>query len=632
MNAELLEIRDHMARFPPFDELDDALLDELANQVDVAYFKAGSMILEADREIHDLCYIRSGAVEIYRRNDDLYNRLGEGDIFGHFNLLRNNRVRFPAKAMEDTLIYYIPDSIFYRLCEEDNSFSEFVEVEKPRLQSTVEAQHKRNDLMSTRVRKVINRLPLLIESDASARDAASRMTNENVSAALIVEPAEDASMAIYTGADGRQWALCGILTDADLRQRLVAEGLSPDESIATLHSGELITIQSDETVQEAMLSILRNNVQHLPVLHRRRPVGLLHLSDIIRYETQSSLYLVGSILNQSSLRGLVSLKHEVQTGFERMVRDGSDSKVIGTALSAIGRSFARRILELAEEELGPPPVPYAFMVLGSMARDEQTLVTDQDNAMVLSNDYDPEAHGEYFRTLAKRVSDGLAACGYAYCSGNIMATNDQWRQPQKIWRRYFTEWIDNPTAESLLHCNIFFDLDAVYGEERLVEELQELVANKAPLAERFLAAMARNALNRTPPLGFFRTFVMEKNGKENRSINIKRRGTAPMVDLIRIHALACGSRAQNSFDRLDDIARTQLLTPNAVEKIRYALEFMSMARIWHHLSDVEADREPDNNIEPEDVSNSERHNLKDAFQVLSNAQSFLQFRYPSPRS
>jgi len=127
--------------------------------------------------------------------------------------------------------------------------------------------------MSTRVRKVISRLPLLIESDATARDAATRMTNENVSAALIVEPAEDASMAIYTGADGRQWALCGILTDADLRHKLVARGLSADESIVTLHSGELITIQSDETVQEAMLSILRNNVQHLPVLHRRRPVG-----------------------------------------------------------------------------------------------------------------------------------------------------------------------------------------------------------------------------------------------------------------------------------------------------------------------------------------------------------------------
>ena len=628
MNSELLEIRDHMARFPPFDRLEDALIDEVASSVDVAYFKAGSMILEGDREIHDLCYIRSGAVEIYRRNNDLYNRLGEGDIFGHFNLLRNNRVRFPARAMEDTLIYFIPDSVFYRLCESDDDFAEFVEVEKPRLQATVEAQHKSNDLMSTRVRKLVHRLPLLIEANATARDAAGRMTEENVSAALVVEPAEDADSVIYTGADGRQWALKGILTDADLRVRMIAEGLPHTTPVAELHSGDLVSIQSDETVQEAMLSILRNNVQHLPVLHRRRPIGLLHLSDIIRYETQSSLYLVGSILNQATLKGLVGLQHEVSIAFMRMVRDGSDSKVIGTALAAIGRSFARRILELAEEELGPPPVPYAFMVLGSMARDEQTVVTDQDNAMILSDDYDPDQHGAYFETLAKRASDGLAACGYTYCKGDIMATNPQWRQPLGTWRRYFTEWIDNPTPEALLHCNIFFDLDCVHGEEQFVEELQGLIANKAPLADRFLAAMARNAVNRTPPLGFFRTFVMEKNGHENKSINIKRRGTAPAVDLIRIHALACGSRAQNSFERLDDIAKTQLLTPNAVEKLRYALEFMSMARIWHHLYDVEAGRTPDNNIEPEDVSNSERHNLKDAFQVLSNAQSFLQFRYP----
>ncbi len=630
MNVELLEIRDHMGRFPPFDALSDELLDEVASQVDVAYFRAGSAILEADREIHDLCYIRSGAVEIYRRNEALYNRLGEGDIFGHFNLLRNNRVRFPARAIEDTLIYYIPDSVFYQLCEQDDHFSEFVEVEKPRLQATVEAQHQGNELMATRVRKLVTRLPLLIEDYATVQDAAERMSEENVSAALIVTPSDDERLSIYTGADGRQWALDGILTDADLRSRVVAHGLAPETLVSEVDTGELITIQSGETVQEAMLCILRNNVQHLPILHRRRPIGLLHLSDIIRYETQSSLYLVASILNQTTLKGLVKLNRELEVAFLRMVRDGADSKMIGTALSAIGRSFARRILELAEEELGPPPVPYAFMVMGSMARDEQTVVTDQDNAMVLDDRYDPKLHGEYFHALAKRVTDGLHACGYHYCSGDIMATNDRWRQPLGVWRRYFTEWIDSPTPERLLHSNIFFDMDCVYGEEQLVEILQDLVVNKAPLSERFLAAMARNALNRTPPLGFFRTFVMEKNGNQNASINIKRRGTAPMVDLIRIHALACGSRARNSFERLDDIAKTQLLTPNAVEKIRYALEFMAMVRIQHHAYDLEAERAPDNDIEPENVSNSERLNLKDAFQVLSNAQSFLQFRYPKP--
>ena len=144
--------------------------------------------------------------------------------------------------------------------------------------------------------------------------------------------------------------------------------------------------------------------------------------------------------------------------------------------------------------------------------------------------------------------------------------------------------------------------------------------------------MARNALNRTPPLGFFRTFVMEKDGKHNNSINLKRRGTAPLTDLIRVHALACGSRAQNSFARLDDIDRTQLLAPGVSDKLRYALEFLSMVRIHHQVIDLEHDQPPDNNIEPENVADAERHTLKDAFQVLSNAQKFLKFRYPLPAS
>jgi len=270
------------------------------------------------------------------------------------------------------------------------------------------------------------------------------------------------------------------------------------------------------------------------------------------------------------------------------------------------------------------------MVMGSMARNEQAIVTDQDNALVIDDSFDPEQHDEYFLTLAQRISDGLDACGYTYCKGDIMATNQRWRQPLRVWKKYFNDWIDDPNPERLLHSSIFFDLDHVYGEEDFVEQLQDLVADKASKSPRFLAAMARNALNRTPPLGFFRTFVMEKDGKQNNSINLKRRGTAPMVDLIRVHALACGSRAQNSFDRLDAIAQTQLLVGRSSERIRYAMEFISIVRIRHQVIDIEEEREPDNNIEPENVSDTERHNLKDAFQVLSNAQKFLKFRYPLP--
>ncbi|MGQ4878844.1 DUF294 nucleotidyltransferase-like domain-containing protein [Billgrantia sp. LNSP4103-1] len=629
MDAELIEIRQHMGRFPPFDALDDELLDEVAGQVEVGYYKAGSDVLRFDQELHELCYIRSGAVEVRRRTGDLYNRLGEGDIFGQFSLLRNHRVRYPARALEDTLIYFIPEGIFLRLCEADEHFADFVELERPRLEAAVEEHKKANDMMITRVRKLLTRYPVMVEASATVQEAARQITDSQASAALILDEPDEPRYT-FTDSQDRPWRLRGILTDSDFRTRIVAEGLAADTPVGELASGRLITIQSDESVHEAMLCMLRNNIHHLPVLYRRRPVGIVHLSDIIRYETHSSLYLVSNIFHQSSVEGLARLAPDVRVAFVRMVEEGANSQMVGSALSTIGRSFMRRLLELAEQTLGPPPVAYCFMTNGSMARNEQTIVTDQDHALILADGFDPARHDEYFSRLATFVSDGLAACGYAYCKGNVMATNPRWRQPLAVWKRYFTEWIESPTPEGLLHCSIFFDLDSAYGEEAYVEELQDLLARKAPDSPRFLAALARNALNRKPPLGFFRTFVMEKDGKHNNSINLKRRGTAPLVDLIRVHALACGSRAQNSFERLDDISATQLLAPGVGEKLRYAMELLSMVRIRHQVYDLQQEHEPDNNIEPENVADSERHHLKDAFQALSHAQKFLKYRYPVP--
>ncbi|MFU8878250.1 MAG: DUF294 nucleotidyltransferase-like domain-containing protein [Wenzhouxiangellaceae bacterium] len=630
MDTETLEIRQHMARFPPFDELSDALLDTVAGSVDVAYFRAGSDILERGAPINELHYIRSGAVEVYRRSGALYNRLEEGDIFGHFSLLRSRRVHFPAKAIEDTLIYLIPGSIFEQLCSEDEQFADFVELDQPRLKSTVEKHAGDAGMMTTRVRTLITRRPVVVTDSATVQEAARRISEEHATAVLVLAEPDENPRDNVTDDEGQPRRLLGILTDSDFRSRVVAEGLAPDTPVGQIISGHPFTAQSDETLQEAMLSMLRNNLQHLPVLHRRRLVGVLHISDIIRHQTHTSLYLVERIFTQGSAQALARLLPDVRQSFVRMVDEGANSEMIGSALSTIGRSFTRRLLELAEAELGPPPVPYCFMALGSMARNEQSIVTDQDNALVLDDRFDPERHDAYFAALGKIVSDGLATCGYTYCTGDIMATNPKWRQPLRVWKSYFSDWIDNPTPERLLHSSIFFDLDSVQGEEAFVVQLQDLVAQKAPASPLFLAAMARNASNRTPPLGFFRNFVMEKDGKQNNTINVKRRGTAPMVDLIRVHALASGSTAQNSFDRLNDIEKTGLLPSGVGDRIRYALEFISMVRIRHQAISLKRDEAPTNSIEPENISSSERHNLKDAFQLLSDAQKFLQFRYPVP--
>jgi CBS domain-containing protein len=208
-----------------------------------------------------------------------------------------------------------------------------------------------------------------------------------------------------------------------------------------------------------------------------------------------------------------------------------------------------------------------------------------------------------------------------------MATNPIWRMTRKEWEECFADWIDNPNPKALLNSSIFFDLDGVHGRLKWAEQLSSFIVRRARKNNRFLACLARNALNRTPPLGFFKSFVMEQDGQHKNTINLKRRGTAPLADLIRVHALAVGSRSQNSFERLDDIAEAGILPKGRAQDIRDAMEFISMVRIRHQAIDVENSIEPDNNIEPDNISEFERRNLKDAFQILSNAQNFLKFRY-----
>ncbi|WP_028303358.1 putative nucleotidyltransferase substrate binding domain-containing protein [Oceanospirillum maris] len=643
MEVEQVEIFEYLRRFVPFKSLPEDVLSALSRQVEIAYFKAGSQILEVGDTVTDIYFVRSGAVEIYRRNGELYNRMSEGGLFAYQSLLIKQKVRFPVKAIEDTLIYFLPESVFRELFDQHEEFADFFEVgDQTRLRQAVSRREDTNELLTSKISTLITREPVVMPNTASVQEAAQRMTEEGVSSLLIIQveandPAADESTFIgpkasVSGADGSEHTVCGIITDRDLRTRVVSQGLPFDTQVLEIMSQGLVMINSDEYVFEAMLTMLRTNVHHLPILKKGRPIGVVALSDLVRYESRNSLFVVSSIFRQQTVEELAALQTDVQSSFVRMVNEDANSHMIGSAMAVIGRSFKQRLLELAEETFGPPPIPYCFLALGSMARDEQLIVTDQDNAMILDDSFDPELHDGYFKQLAQFVCDGLAACGYSYCTGDVMATNQQWRQPKKVWEQYFTDWIDSPTAESLLNSNIFFDLDGVWGHTEWADQLQGLISRRARRSQRFLACMARNALNRTPPLGFFKTFVMEQDGQHKKSINLKRRGTAPLADLIRVHALAVGSRATNSFDRLNDVIDAGILPPDRGPDLRDAMEFISTVRIRHQALDIEAEQEPDNNIEPENMSHFERRNLKEAFQILSDAQKFLKFRYQPNRA
>jgi CBS domain-containing protein len=587
----------------------------LARQIDVRYYAAGSTILEYNAPLDALYLIRSGIVETFRRNGDLYNRLAEGGLFAEQGLLRGKKVRFPAKAVADTLIYLIPAAAFEQLFDNNEYFADYIEIGDTERQANRKSeQPHQSALMTVRINELLNRPAVTLPADASIVQAAQLMRSEGVSCLLLTAP-------------GTTTQIAGLITDRDLRNRVLADELSPTTAVAEIMTQDLVTIAADQFVFEAMLKMLRHNLHHLPVLQQQQPVGVIAIADIIRHESNNSLYIVSSIFRQQTVTELSQLTPAVQACFVRMVHEDANSQMIGSAMATIGRAFKQRLLELAEQQLGPPPVPYCFVALGSMARDEQLIVTDQDNAIILDDRFEPALHDAYFSQLATFVCDGLAACGYPYCSGKIMATNSRWRQPLGVWQQYFTDWIQKPRAETLLHSNIFFDLDAIYGVKQFAEVLNQLIAKQAPDSKLFLASMTRNALLRTPPLGFFQDFVMDEDGKQNDSLNIKRRGTAPFTDLIRVYALSLGSTQRNSYHRLQDIAKANILPKGRAADLRDAFELIAMTRIRHQAYALQQKLMPDNNVRPAALSEFERKQLKAAFQILANAQKFLKFHF-----
>ena len=621
MQAEQVEVSNFLSQYQPFIELPDDARDALAQSIEIAYFREGAPILNLRDPIKDLYVVRSGSVEVFNRVGELHNRLAEGGIFGQMGLLMNGSVRFPVKALDDTLVYCIPEAIFKRYLAEYDAFADYFETDEAEvLRGAVSRSVELSDLSTVQAKTILTRPPVIASPDMTVQQAAKYMVEEEVSFILVCAPASQ----LVAGS-----RLKGILTDQHLRQRIVADGLPLTTPISEVMTSDFEVLDSNAYMFEAMLTMLRFNQPQLPLMHKDEPIGVLTLLDILRHESQSSLLFVKGIFAQQSIKDLARYAKQLPSVYVRMVNEDANSHMVGSAMAVIGRSFKQHLLSMAEEKLGKPPVPYCFLALGSMARDEQLLVTDQDNALLLDDTYDPKEHAEYFEKLAKYVCDGLALCGYTYCTGDIMATNPQWRKTYTQWQECFADWIDNPDPQALLNSSIFFDLDGVWGKTKLADELKTFVAQRAKNNPRFLVNLARNALSRTPPLGFFKNFVMEPDGRHGQSINLKRRGTAPLSDVIRVHALAVGSDAQNSFERLDDIIEAGILPDGKGRELSDALEYISMVRIRHQAYDVEHNQVPDNAINPMHLSTFEKRNLREAFQVLDKAQQFLKFRYHS---
>ncbi|WP_020396514.1 putative nucleotidyltransferase substrate binding domain-containing protein [Thiolinea disciformis] len=620
MSIEQLEIRDYLAKTPPFKHVPMDELNTVSKQVQLRELAAGTSLMRVGDSNTEVFLIRDGAVDVFQDNGELYGRFSDGDWVGYRSVLRGGTVSMHVVTLEDTIFYAVPARIFLDLSRRFESFSKYFSEDKPeRLRHALKDMRAADDanMIALHVRDIMKK-PLLTSEQDSIQAVARRMNMENAASAMITDAEQN---------------LRGIVTDYDFRKRVVAEGLSVDRPISDIMTTNPLTLTPRDQASEALLLMARRNIRHVPVVENHQVVGVIAATDLLRSQSSTAIYLVGDIFAANTVGQLSELSIGLPQVLVGLVKQNLPAYDIGHAISSIGQAFVRRLISLAEQKFGLAPIPYAFIVAGSMARREQTAQSDQDNGMILSDAYNEAEHGEYFRNVAKFVCDGLDACGYEYCPGNIMATNDQWRQPYSVWLNYFREWIDNPQPQALLYSTIFFDLRYLHGDESLLKNLQTEVLARTKASGLFQAHMASNALTFTPPLGFFRGFVLDKNkdGSDEKGMDMKKRGVVPIIDLARVYALATGVSSVNTWDRLDAVGKAGAIPSSSVEDLRDALEFISMVRLQHQAQQIEKGQKPSNYVAPEELSALERRHLKDAFAVVSSLQDFMGTKYQSSR-
>jgi CBS domain-containing protein len=594
-----------LRRYPPFNLLGNEELESLARHLTAGYYPQGKTIFKSEPP-PGLAIIRKGAVRLVDEGNKFLDKRSEGELFGHSIYFHGKQKEYRAEAEEDCLVWLLEQERFDDFRERHEDFAEYFSSQlHSRVKTAVELPAP-----VTHVREIVKRDPVMVQGDISIRDAARLMSEERVSSVLVMQGD----------------TLAGIATDKDFRQRVLAAGLDPSEAVEKVMTSDPRTLPFDAVVDSALLLMMRRNYHHLPLMQGDTPVGLITAGDILRAQSEHPLRLVRDIYKRKNVDALYELSQRLPHLFARMVNMGRDVEHIARMVTHVTDAFTVRLLQLAEEELGEPPLAYAWVAFGSQAREEQTAKTDQDNGLILERQ--PKASEDaYFEKLADFVCDGLDRLGYVYCPGEVMALNAKWRTSLKKWKRHFDHWLEDGDPKSVMFSSIFFDMRCIHGEEKLVHKLLEYAVNEASKNKIFLRFMATNVLHHRPPIGFFRRFVQEDDGSHSEGLNLKHRGIVPIIDLVRIRCLEAGITQANTFERLKAVVVAGAMNEHDASSLRDALILISRIRLSYQAEQMKAGDTPGNFVPTEELSPLMRRNLKAAFMLVLDAQNALSVRY-----
>jgi CBS domain-containing protein len=595
------EKAEFLAGYPPFDRLEASDLEQLTAAIRERRVAAGEVVLVEDGPPAQWVYvIRAGSMELLHE-DEVIDVLTRGELFGHPSLLTGMAPSFTVRAREASTLYLLPPGVAFDLFGRPGGAAFVAETLRERLTRTGHTVHALPEVRTIRVGALVGGPPVFCEPDDSIRDAARAMRERHSSAVLV------------RTRDG-----LGIVTDTDLRDEVVAGDVSADAPVARIATVPVATISPDRLAVEASLEMMDAGIHHLPVVDAGGGVlGVVSAAELLNLENLSPFAIRRSIGRARDEDELVAAVRHLPKVFVALLDEGLEAPEVSRVLALQSDSATVRLIELAMDRHGPPPVAYAWLALGSVARRELTLASDQDNALA----YADAGAGvdDYFARVASDVNAGLARCGFGADAADVLASNRQWRMSESEWLRTFAECYETPDRSHLVRAAVSFDFRHVVGGLQIVPPLVELV-QAAPRHPDFLARLARTATDLRPPLGFRRRLPEH--------LDIKRGGVVPIANLARFHALANGITISRTLDRLVAVEELGGLDRDLARGLREAFTIVTRVRLQHHAAQIEAGTEPDNLIDPGELPPLARLDLQEALRAVADAQKRLSHFVP----
>ena len=583
----------------PYDTLSREDLARVAGVFDRREYAAGEQIYQTGQQLDGLYLVKRGSVEVLEPAGGLVSLLGPRNSFGERGLLRDGLAVTTARTTEETVALMLPTAEFKRLIANSPAFARFFSRGRG-------GEARGPDLTTQKVADLMARKPVTVGPDESIRTAAAKMRDAHVSSLGIVE-------------DG---VFQGIVTTRDMTNKVLAIGLDPSSPVAGIMTRDPITLTPEDLGSDILHIMLERRIGHLPIVEGSRLVGMVTQTDLTRFAAVSSASLVRDAATAETVGEMAAVTARIPALLVQLVGSNNSHEVVTRLITDIADTVTRRLLKLAEAELGPAPVPYLWLACGSQGRQEQTGVSDQDNCIMIDDAVTPQDM-PYFAALAKFVSDGLDAAGYFYCPGDMMATNPQWCQPMRVWRGYFRKWVAAPDPKAQMLASVMFDLRPIGGAASLFRDLQAETLESAAQNSIFVAHMIANSLTHSPPLGLLRGFATIRSGEHKNHIDLKHSGVVPVTDLGRVYALIGKITAVNTRARLLAAEEAGVISVSGARDLIEAYDMIAEIRLENQARLIRSGRKPDNFMAPSDLSDFERSHLRDAFVVVRTMQSAI---------